>query len=195
MTSPVAQPSIAWEDVEQALVDWATSVTGCETIWQEEDGPQPTRPYVSLDWLVPPSGVGDDYFKDTAVTATQELERELQGVRRGVLTVNVHSDSTLAGRNAMAIADLLTSSLASESTLLAYFSPNRMACWGTEPMRKGSWNEDGKSLSRAAFDMTLGFSAGVGLPSERVPYIASVAITATINTATTAFNDSASATS
>ena len=195
MSPIVAQPSIAWEEVEQSLIDWAQDMTGFEAIWVEENGPQPTRPYVSLDWLVPPSGVGEDHYVDTYDATTRSADRELQGVRRGMLTVQVHTDSSRAGESAMAQADKLINSLVSDEVILRYFAPVRMASWGNEPMRKGNWLEDGKSVNRAAFDMRLGFSAGVGTVSERVGVIASVGLTGTINTAATAFEDAIAVTS
>lgn len=179
MTS-TPQPSIDWEKVEQALVDWATDVSTFETIWSEDGGPQPTRSYVELDWLVPPSTVGDDYWDDEADEDTEELLRTREGVRRGVLTVQVHAADKLAGRNAMAIADKLATSLGSDVIVTQFFEPARMAPWEVQPLRKGLIpTEDKKFVSRAAFDVVLGLAAGNGEVSETVGYIKSVGVTGT----------------
>jgi hypothetical protein len=175
------QPSIDWEKVEQALVDWASFVAGCEAIWAEDGGPQPTRTYVELDWLVPPSSVGDDYWDDEADTDTEELMRTREGVRRAVLTVQVHAALKLAGQNAMTIADKLASSLGSDGIVTQYFEPARMAPWEVQPLRKGALpTEDKKFVSRAAFDVVLGLAAGTGEPSETVGYIKSVGVSGTL---------------
>lgn len=174
------QPSIAWAEVEEALIEWARDTTGIEAIWMEDGGTQPTRPYVALDWLVPPSRMGDDYYSDTAVTATQELERVLDGVREATLTVQVFTDSKLAGSNAMYFCDILANSVFSPTIVQERFAPVRMAPWGVEPIRKGAFAEDAKAISRAAFDMRLGFAAGTGEPAEIVPYIVSTSITGTV---------------
>lgn len=174
------QPSIAWEEVEQALVDWASDMTGLETVWAEEDAPQPDRPYVLLDWTVPPSTVGEDYWSYEENTATKEVDRVLEGVRRSVLTVKVLASSTRAGENANYYVDLLANSLDSDSVVAKYFAPNRMAPWGAQPFQKGDFAEDKKAISRAGFDMILGFAAGTGKSSERIGYITGASITASI---------------
>lgn len=179
------KPSIAWEDVEQALVDWASDITGLETIWAEDGGPQPDRPYVVLDWLVPPSTVGDDYLEDEVDEDTQEISRSLQGVRRSVLTVRVESSSVRAGasgRNAMYFADLLANSLSMDEVTTSRFHPVRMAPWDWQDVRKEDFTEHGKAVSRAAFDLVLGFSAGTGEESARTERIMTVSITGTTST-------------
>ncbi len=178
----VPQPSIAWEEVEQALIDWVSDMTGLETIWTEEDAPQPTRPYATLDWLQIPTPVGDDYwYVETASTATQEVDMVLSGARRAVVTVNVHAAETRAGRNAAYFTDLLVNSLVGGRTSAQYFAPYRMAVWGVEPISKGDFAEEGHVVSRAGFDLTLGFAAGTGQPSERIGYITSASITANLS--------------
>lgn len=190
----VPQPSVAWEDVEQALVDWATDMTGLETVWAEEDAPQPTRPYVLLDWNVPPYPVGIDYFSQEEVAATKEIDQVLEGVRRSVLTVKVLSSSTRAGENANYYLDLLANSLDSDTVVSKYFAPNRMAPWDWSAFSKGDFAEDKAAISRAGFDMILGFAAGTGKSSERIGYITGASITATF-TAPPAFTSATAITS
>lgn len=181
MTVRTPQPSIAWEDVEQALVDWATEATGLETVWAEENGPQPNRPYVKLDWLTYPTAIGDDYFVDTLDSTTNEIERALEGVREATVNVQVLSSSTRAGQNAAYYCDLLSNSLGSDGVVRDHFSPVRMAPWDWQSINKDAFAEDDKAISRASFDLRLGFSAGIGLPSERVGIITSVSISGTIS--------------
>ncbi len=181
MTVRTPQPSIAWEDVEQALVDWATEATGLETVWAEENGPQPTRPYVKLDWLTYPTAIGDDYFVDELDEETDEIDRVLEGVREATVNVQVLSSSTRAGQNAAYYCDLMANSLASDSVIRDHFSPVRMALWDTQSIQKDAFAEDDKAISRASFDMRLGFSAGIGLPSERIGIILSIALTGTLS--------------
>jgi hypothetical protein len=176
------QPSIAWEVVEGALVEWVRGITGLEAIWAEDGGPQPDRPYVDLDWLQPPSKVGDDYFEDVVDEETEELARYLEGVREGIVTVQVHTSSKLAGENAMYFADLLATSLQSDGVRAKFFEPARMTPIDWQPLRKGSFVEDKKSVSRAAFDVRFSMSAGNGQASERVGYIKSVAVTGVVST-------------
>lgn len=189
------QPSIDWEAIEQALVDWVRDVVKLEAIFTEDGGPQPNRPYVSLDWLVPPSSVGDDYWVQTTNATTKEIDRQIEGVRDSTLTVAVHTNSKAAGKNAMFYADVLANSLASDSIVRRWFYPVRMAPWDWEPIRKGSFVEDTKTVSRAMFDMRLGFSAGVDQPSETIPYITRVALTGNVSTPETTFTKPLSVTS
>lgn len=184
MTLSTPQPSIDWEGVEQTLVDWVADVTGLEAIWAEEGGTQPDRPYAVLDWLQPPSAVGDDYFNATENTATHELERELQGVREATLTVRVDSASTRAGESAMYFCDLLANSLSDDNVVLTRFKPLRMAPWDWEAVRKLPFVEEGKAVSRAAFDVKLGFSAGTGGIAQRVGYITKVSLTGSVTNET-----------
>lgn len=175
------QPSIAWEEVEQALVDWATEMTGLETVWAEENAPQPERPYITLDWLSLPAPIGDDYWSTEADEETKEIDRVMEGVRRATITVGVHAAETRPGRNANYFADLLVNSLHSDTVAARFFAPYRMAPWGTQAILKGQFAEEGHAVSRASFDMTMGFAAGTGLPSERVGYITGASITATLS--------------
>lgn len=181
MTVRTPQPSIAWEAVEQALVDWATETTGLEAIFAEENGPQPDRPYVVLDWLSFPSGIGDDYFVDTLDEDTDEIERALEGVREATINVQVFTESTRAGENAAYYCDILANSLGSDSVVRDHFSPVRMAPWDVQSISKGNFAEDGRAISRAGFDIRFGFSAGTGQSSERAAIITSVALTGTIS--------------
>ncbi len=185
----IAQPSIAWEAVEAALTDWAKDVTSLETVWSAEDGPQPDMPYVEFDWLVPPSGVGDDYYVDT-VNEDDKLERELTGVRRAVLTVKVKSASTRPGSNAMYFVDLLTVSLNDEEVVAKYFAAVRSAPWDWADISPGDFAQDKVAVSRAGIDLTIGFSAGIGQPSSVIDYIKGVAITGTISNGTSELVDS-----
>ncbi len=184
MTLRTPQPSIAWEDVEQALVDWASETTGLEVAWAEENAPQLDRPYVVLDWLSFPTAIGDDYFADTL--DGDEIERSLEGVRDATVNVQVHASSTRAGANAAYYCDLLANSLASDSVVLDHFAPVRMAPWDWQTISKGDFAEDGKAVSRAGFDIRFGFSAGTGGTSERVAIISNVALTGTISDPPTA---------
>jgi hypothetical protein len=177
--SRTPQPSIVWEDVEQALVDWAAEASGLEVIWAEENGPQPERPYVVLDWLSFPSAVGDDYFSDELDSDEEIIERSLEGVREATLNVQVYASSTRAGQNAAYYCDLLSNSLGSDTMVLEHFTPVRMAPWDWQAIAKGDFAEDGKAISRAGFDIRLGFSAGTGAVSERVAVITNVALTGT----------------
>lgn len=195
MTVRTPQPSIAWDDVEAALVAWANEETGLETIWAEEDGPQPNRPFVVLDWLSPPAGVGEDYFDEVADETTLEVERSLQGVRAGTLTVRVETTSRQPNENALYYADILANSVVSNDVVSTHFKPNRMAPWGTQPPRKEDFREGPKAIMRAAFDMRIGFSAGIGQPSETIPYITTVGITGTVTNVTDEYAITASVTS
>lgn len=176
------QPSIAWEDVEAALVNWATDMLGIETIWEGENGPQPDRPYIGLDWLIPPATVGEDYFADEQDEDTGVLMRQLQGVRRAVVTVQAYSSSTRANENATYYLDLLANSLMSDAVVLKYFESVRMAPWDWTAARKGDFAEDKHAISRGAIDVIFGFSAGIGQPSESVQPIETVALTGTTET-------------
>lgn len=177
----VATPSIAWEDVEHALVDWAQEVTGLEVVWAEENAPQPTMPYVLLDWLVLPSGVGDDYFSQQEDAAASSVGLVLEGVRRGTLNVQVLSASTGPGRSAPYFVDLLINSLNADTINLGYFAPNRMAVWGNEPIDKGAFAMDKTAISRAGVDLILGFAAGVGTPGETIGTIRNASVNATLS--------------
>ncbi len=190
------QPSLDWEATEQALVDWVRDVTALEAIFAEDGGPQPNRPYVTLDWLVPPSStLGDDYWVDTENPTTGEIDRQLEGIRDSTLTVSVHTNSKTAGKNAMFYADILVNSLSSDSIIRKWFYPRRMAPWDWEPIRKGSFIEDKKTVSRAMFDLRIGFAAGVPQTSETVPFIKRVALTGSVQTPETTFTESLSVTS
>ncbi len=185
MTTFNTQPSIAWEDVEKALVDWVLGITSLQAIWAEDGGPQPNRPYVELDWLVPPSLVGEDYWSDEVDTDEKELARTIEGVRAATVTVQVHANSRkpgLTGQNAMYFADVLSNSLSSDTVTRTYFDPVRMAVWDIEALRKGAWTEDKKPLSRTAFDVRFGFSAGTTASSERIGYITQVSLTGVVST-------------
>ncbi len=176
------QPSIAWEEVETSLADWAKDMTGLEVAWAEEDGPQPTAPYVSLEWLTPPSNPGgDDYYHDE-VNADDELERTLNGNRRGVLTVRVESNSTRGGSNANYYVDLLLNSLNEEEVIAKYFTANNAAVWDWNQIAPGDFARDKKAVSRSGADIVIGFGAGVGVPSVVGGYIKAVAITGTVST-------------
>lgn len=50
MTAPLFVP-IDWVAIRDTLWDWFATVTGCETIWSDEGGPQPAYPYASLNIL------------------------------------------------------------------------------------------------------------------------------------------------
>lgn len=177
----VATPSIAWEDVEHALIDWAQDVSGLEAVWAEENAPQPTMPYVVLDWLTPPNAVGEDYFSQEEVDATSSVGLVLEGVRRATLNVQVLSASTGPGRSANYFVDLLLNSLNADTITLDYFAPNRMAIWGFEPIAKGAFAMDKTAISRAGVDVTLGFAAGIGQPGETISTIRNASITATLS--------------
>ncbi len=180
MSAVNPQPAIAWADVEQTLVDWAQDMTGLVAVWAEEDGPQPDRPFVVLDWLVSPTAIGDDYFAQEEVTETSEIDQLLTGVRAATLTVKIETAVTRAGENAQHYADVLATSLIMESVRERYFAPYRMATWGSTPLTKGAFVEDAKAVGHAGFDVRLGFAAGTGKSSERAGYITGASVTGTM---------------
>lgn len=195
----VVNPSVDMEKVEAALVSWAEAVAGISAIFSEDDGAQPDRPYVELEWLRDPTQIGDDYYIDTANTEELILERQLAGVRDAVVTITVYSNSKLpgkAGRNASYFMDLLARSLNMDTIVTEFFEPARMAPWDWADINPGAFIEDGRTVSRRAMDLRIGLAAGgVGEDGidETVEYITGVTVEAIINTPTDTYESAATA--
>lgn len=187
MTVFKPQPSILWKEVEQSLIDWAQDMTGLVAVFGRDEGAQPDRPYVELEWLKYPTALGDDYFSETYNPDTTMIERTLEGVRDSMVTVTVHASSKLPGENAAYFMDLLSNSLNSETVVSKYFQSVRMAPWNWEDIDPGNFIEDEHTKDMAAMDVQLGFAAGTGEASEDVFPIESVSIEGTITTPATTY--------
>lgn len=53
---------IDWRDVRHAIWDWFSAATGLETIWADQNAPQPSYPYASLNLIAGsiPMGARDE---------------------------------------------------------------------------------------------------------------------------------------
>lgn len=108
MTDPQFVP-IDWLAIEQTLKGWFATVSGCETIWSEEGGPQPAYPYASLN-ILPGSG-------ELGALDEQRIQPDgslmVVGRRDFVLSCQIHvgDQSRYALSNARARADAVIASL------------------------------------------------------------------------------------
>jgi len=51
---------IQWRAIENVIHFWMSESTGLKTIWQNQDAPQPTWPYATLNVIAGPLKVGQD---------------------------------------------------------------------------------------------------------------------------------------
>lgn len=86
------QDPIAWETIEQALVDWIKSSTGLTTVvWAWEDAARPARPYGELEIVSGPVSYGLVEERRTSQTMVDELE--VLGVAAGNYVATVYVDN------------------------------------------------------------------------------------------------------
>lgn len=85
MTAPLFIP-IDWVAIRDTLWDWFSVVTGCETIWSDEEGPQPLYPYASLNILPGPGELG--VLDEQRINADGSIT--LVGRRDFILSCQVH---------------------------------------------------------------------------------------------------------
>lgn len=108
MTAPLFVP-IDWAAIERALKGWFATVSGCETIWAEEGGPQPAYPYASLNILPGPGVQGA--LDEQRIQPDGSLK--VVGRRDFILSgqINVGDQERYALANARTRADAIVASL------------------------------------------------------------------------------------
>jgi hypothetical protein len=89
MTGPAFTP-INWRLIRDTLWQWFTEVSGCETIWENQNAPQPAYPYASLNML--PGTLSFGVLDEERIQADGSLV--LTGPRDFVLSCQIHAGPT-----------------------------------------------------------------------------------------------------
>jgi hypothetical protein len=108
MTAPAFQP-IDWRTIRDTLWQWFREVSGCETIWADQDAPQPAYPYASLNIL--PGTLPTGALDEERINADGSLS--LVGPRDFVLSCQIHAGARAGATcDARMRADAIVASLA-----------------------------------------------------------------------------------
>jgi hypothetical protein len=90
MAFDVSQP-IPWQTVEDAIIDWVTTVTKLETQWLNQAEPQPAYPFAAVNIIGPSEiGTGDEIRTQEKDPGSDKWENESRGQRE--ITVSVQID-------------------------------------------------------------------------------------------------------
>lgn len=110
MRPPLFKP-IDWRLIRDTLWQWFGDVSGCETIWADQNTPQPAYPYASLNVL--PGTLAAGALDEQRIQADGSLA--LVGPRDFVLSCQIHVGPTAADDpdcDARMRADAVVASLA-----------------------------------------------------------------------------------
>lgn len=86
MTAPAFKP-IDWGVIRDTLWQWFTEASGCETIFEDQNAPQPAYPYASLNFL--PGTIDIGAVDEERIQADGSLA--LVGMRDFILSCQIHS--------------------------------------------------------------------------------------------------------
>ena len=117
------QEPICWDDIECAIHEWVTETLNLgedRAIWENQNIPQPSYPYVSLLKSGPRMFGRDEVRVQTDLGAAlgEETELRTQGPREFTLTVQVHVGS-LDGEDCPGPGDPMADAIALMSRLQA----------------------------------------------------------------------------
>ena len=86
MSPPPIVP-INWRAIRVALWQWFTETAGCETIWADQNAPQPAYPYASINLL--PGTLEFGALDEERILSDGSLQKV--GPRDFVLSCQIHS--------------------------------------------------------------------------------------------------------
>lgn len=173
---------IDWETVEDALHAWFSNATGLETIWRNQNAPQPPYPYASLSFIAGPTKLGgqDEQRSSTDLGQPQgqEVLVESVGLRTATLSCQVYAakedvlDPTKHARHLMSAAQ---SSLGLPS-VIAKLSEAGLSIIEEGEVQNIDEVIENAFVSRANMDVRLGLASNV---SERTGFIEQVKASST----------------
>jgi hypothetical protein len=149
-----------------------------EAIWEDQDAPQPARPYVSLKVISGPQSFGDDEPRTRNILSGATVVGvavDVTGQRAVTVSVNCFSDTTLPSQSAQAILAIGQASLNIDG-VLARLREAGIAIWDTGAITNLDFVEESGWTSRAAMDLRIGLASNL-IGAESVPFIENVEIT------------------
>lgn len=99
MTTPPFLP-VNWALIRDTLWQWFSEVSGCETIWADQNEPQPAYPFASLNIL--PGTIALGALDEQRIAADGSLQ--IVGQRDFVLSCQIHSGTPAHDPNCDAIS-------------------------------------------------------------------------------------------
>lgn len=178
MTLEKFTPLMDYENVERVLYTWANKSTGLECVFaQDENAPQPDRPYVSLDYDVVFDHSGRlqiDEVDDGKISRTLAALQLLQ------VTADVWTQSTKPQENALRYVDSLVTAVAADTYREELFIPNGFGVLNVGDAEKIPMLED-DARWRSRAQVVIRFAVASNLAAaESFDYIESAALTGTI---------------
>jgi hypothetical protein len=149
---------IAWSVVERALHGWLTDLLGLDprhVVWERQNVPQPSYPYVSLHRFAVTKEGGIDELRHKYIAADDELEMRWQGPRLFTLTISAHVDRLCpVDEDAQAISSKVVSDLSTDATN-ALLRAGGMSVVTEGAVQDTSVVINGQWISRASVDVRL----------------------------------------
>lgn len=142
-----------FQEIQQAIYQWAKRESNIEVVWSNQNAPQPTYPFIALDVLSGPEpwGAFDEAQTSTSVAG---FKLNFVGLRYLVISVQCFSheiDNAYYDRNALAIATQLQSSL----NQFDIFHPANISVMRLSPVTISNYRTDTAIVSRAGLDIML----------------------------------------
>ncbi len=180
MTLEKFAPLMDFAALERVLHTWASKSTGLEVVFAEdENAPQPDRPYVALD-ISTISDVTGRLQIDEYDETSDKVIRAVASMQLVDVGADVFTQSTKPYENAMRYVDALVTACDSDAYREELFAPASIAYLGVSDAEKVPLLEDDvrwRSRAQARFR----FSVASNLSNaESFDYIASVALTGTV---------------
>lgn len=154
-------PGAEWRAIENALMSFIKEAVNLESVFTLGKGPQPNRPFVSLAWLSI-DGVGDSGYTETYNAAKRKVEKNYYASRQAQLDIQVITDDSRAGNNALAYADAIAVAFDISELSDKWLEPVNVAVADYGTVRVLDASEDAvRPVSRAIFTVKLNMAVNV----------------------------------
>lgn len=158
MTMPAG---MQWRAIENAFVALVKEALGVPATWSFGTGPQPTRPYVRLQWLSWGS-IGDGAMVSEFNAETNKVEQTYYASRTAQVDIQAITDDFRAGSNSTALIDSLSVALDIAEVCARWLAPVGVAVSDFSGARNLDAVEDGaKPVSRTSLTVNLNIAVNV----------------------------------
>lgn len=162
---------IAWATIEAALVAWLGAQTGRPVIVANQTGPQPEKPYVTIQMMSVPTR-SDELRMHPAPEGEdpRDVQLEARGERQMTLAINVYGPQ--GETTALELAEKIRGSLGLPS-VLASLREVGLSFIDATPIQDLTWLQDTEYVERRQMDVRFALASSV---SEVVEGIATVEV-------------------